>query len=126
MPVWKIAPIEQEPAVSLRDWAVYEVDGVYGEGPSRHFVGALTSDDSGRVSSGIQQFDASNLRGVTRSGRVYQLVGRPGIGMDAEYVWNKWCSINNVTSARDVGAELIAQASGAPLAMTPAGTRSTL
>ena len=30
------------------------------------------------------------MRGVTRSGRVYQLVGLPGYSSDAEYVFGYW------------------------------------
>lgn len=97
--VWNVAPIDVEPEIQLYDWQVYEVDGL------RQNVGARSS--SGRVSSAIVTFDKETMRGVTKSGRVYELVGLPGMNMDAEYVWSTWKVINKVTSEQNVTRELI-------------------
>lgn len=107
MPLWKIDSIDEEPTVTLQDWCVYEVDGVYEEGSSRHFVGTKTGDWSGRVSSRIETFDAVALRGVTASGRVYQLKGLRGYSSDGEYVWTSYCRINGARHCRDVSDELV-------------------
>lgn len=107
MPLWKTDSIDEEPTVTLRDWCVYEVDGVYEEGASRHFVGTKTGEWSGRVSSRIEKFDAAMLRGVTASGRVYQLTGPRGYSSDGDYVWAAYCRINSAQNVRDVSDELV-------------------
>lgn len=109
MPVWSVAPIEDEPSLVLCDWRIYELRGVYGDGISRHFAGSRVDERSGRVSSGIQIFDVAQRRGTTNSGRVYQLAGRPGWSMDAEYVWNAFCRIQAVRDVRDVTNEIVEQ-----------------
>lgn len=113
MPLWKISPIAEEPSLILHDWCVYEVDGVY-DGPSRHFVGTKSGEWSGRVSSRIETFDATTLRGVTASGRVYQLAGPRGSSSDGEYVWAAYCRINNARNVRNVSDELVPRVPHAP------------
>lgn len=104
MPVWSVASVCAEPTMSLGEWRILET-----EGGSRHFVGCNLRDYTGRVSTEIQQFDPSQLRGVTLSGRVYQLVGSPGYSADAHYVWQCWCCLNNVMRFTDVTARTIAE-----------------
>lgn len=65
-----------------------------------------------------QQFDPLTAQCITQSGRVYRLLGRPGLGADAEYVWNSWKRIAGVGEHRDVTREVFdamkaAQASAA-------------
>ena len=64
-----------------------------------HFMGYAKSDHAytgeGRVCSPVLEFDKQTMRGRTRSGRVYELVGPPGLNADALYVWNRWLNINN-------------------------------
>jgi len=103
MPIWRIAPVSQDPNVSLSNWRILETaDG------SRHFVGADRLDQTGRVSSAVFAFDPSALRGATRSGRVYQLIGHSGWDENAQYVWERWCKANDVTSYIDVTEQLLA------------------
>lgn len=97
MPVWAVAPVSEAPELVLSAWQIVETDK--GE---RHFVGYNETDREGRTSSAIEQFDPVTLRGVTRSGCVYQLQGRPGIDKDALYVWQHWRCINGVLDWRDV------------------------
>jgi len=102
MPIWKIAPVSAEPEVSLLQWCILETsDG------SRHFVGQDERDHTGRVSSAVSLFDAIALRGTTLSGRVYQLVGPKGWEEHAQYVWSRWCKLNNVTSYTDVTTRML-------------------
>lgn len=103
MPVWKTTPVEDEPEITLRSWQIFEVDK---EGGDRHFVGWNTQGE-GRVSSKIETFDPVTRRGVTRSGRVYELLGDPGVNMDALYVWDKWKEINEVTWDRVITTEAL-------------------
>jgi hypothetical protein len=102
MPIWKIAPVNDEPGVSLLQWSILETnDG------TRHFVGADERDSTGRVSSQVVMFDRLTLRGQTQSGRVYQLIGQPGWSSNAEYVWKHWCQVNSVASYTDVTKQLL-------------------
>lgn len=100
MPIWKPTSVEVEPVTSLVRWQVIEVDG-----KGRHFVGHAIGHFGGRASSAIQEFDPTTRQGRTRSGRVYKLIGPPGIDGDAQYVWAQWCRINAVESERNVSME---------------------
>ncbi|WP_185642720.1 hypothetical protein [Burkholderia sp. Bp9140] len=105
MPIWRLPSVEEVPDVSISSWRIFEIDA-----GTRHFVGADTLDFTGRVSSAITIFDPVTLRGQTRSGRVYQLVGKDGWSIDAEYVWKRWCDVNEVRSYSDVTSKLLAEA----------------
>ncbi len=96
--IWSTRPVEDEPAITLTSWMIIET--VEPE-PSRHFVGYTGSGREGRVSSPIVTFDAETLRGITHTGRVYQLSGSPGLNGDAEYVLGRWKSGYKV-NAKDV------------------------
>lgn len=52
MPIWRIAPVIDEPGVSRSRWRILETsDG------TRHFVGADNRDRTGRASSEVVTFD---------------------------------------------------------------------
>jgi hypothetical protein len=102
MTVWSIGSVDSEPEVSIARWKVIEIDA-----GTRHFVGLDERDLTGRVSSAIVAFDHETLRGKTLSGRVYQLVGSPGTSDNADYVWQRWCEVNEVRSFSDVSAQLL-------------------
>jgi len=97
MPIWRTAPVEEQPHLTLVRWRVIETE--QGE---RHFCGYCPENLEGRVSSRITHFDHATRRGITRSGRVYELVGEPGLDLDAEYVLNFWLSRNGVETWTDV------------------------
>lgn len=101
MPVWNIASVADQPQLRLRRWCIYETDM-----KTRHFVGWNVTDGEGRASTAISTFDEKTRRGVTASGRVYQLEGPPGHDPDGEYVWHAWAIVNSVKSYRDVTGEL--------------------
>lgn len=102
MPIWRLPSVEEVPDVSLSSWRIFEIDA-----GTRHFVGADILDLTGRVSSAITIFDPDTLRGQTLSGRVYQLVGKDGWSINAEYVWKRWCDVNGVRSYSDVTSQLL-------------------
>ena len=85
--VWATRPVSEEPSITLTSWAIIET--VEPE-PSRHLVGYNDAGREGRVSSPIVTFDAATMRGVTHTGRVYQLKGTPGLNGDADYVLRRW------------------------------------
>ncbi|SFT95543.1 hypothetical protein [Paraburkholderia aspalathi] len=103
MALWTIGSLASEPAVFISRWRVLEIDA-----GTRHFVGADKRNLNGRVSSAIVAFDNKQLRGRTLSGRVYQLLGSPGRSDNADYVWRRWCVVNEVKSFSDVTSQLLA------------------
>lgn len=87
--IWRPKSVEQEPHSRLLQWRVMKLaDG------DIHFVGR--ADWEGRVCSAVQTYDPETRRGITRSGRVYELLGPSGYNSDAMYVWTKWCRINSI------------------------------
>ncbi|MGF6977608.1 hypothetical protein QFZ94_006058 [Paraburkholderia sp. JPY465] len=102
MPVWIVAPVSEEPRLSLVQWKILET----AEG-TRHFAGQDVRDLTGRVSTEVLQFDPASRRGTTRSGRVYQLVGPHGWSDNAQYLWERFCAVNNVTSYVDVTKQML-------------------
>jgi hypothetical protein len=104
MPVWSVPGVSAEPEMSISDWQILET-----QKGSRHFVGNDVRDHTGRVSTAIQQFDPGTLRGVTSSGRVYQLVGPRGCSEDGRYIWERWCEVNGITSYTEVTTELLTE-----------------
>lgn len=99
--VWRTSPVTETPEIQLSEWQIWET-----ETGERHFVGWNLTEGEGRASSAIQTFDKDTMRGITRSGRVYELVGPPGHDGDAAYTWNRWKTINKVISTKDVTAEI--------------------
>lgn len=104
MPVWRVADVSAEPEMSISEWEIMET-----QTGSRHFVGCDVHNCTGRVSTAIQEFDPTVLRGVTSSGRVYQLVGPRGCSENGRYIWERWCSVNDITSYTDVTVESFAE-----------------
>lgn len=108
MPVWPIACIESRPSVTLTEWAVFEVSRHGPEQPwTRHLAGWACEDHQGQVSSAVQSFDPTTGKCITRSGRVYQLKGRPGLCADGLYVWQTWMAREGLKAAQDVTREVL-------------------
>jgi hypothetical protein len=83
--IWTVPDIHEQPIISLIRWEVRETSR--GE---QHFVGYNIEDHEGRVSSAIQSFNAETCKGITRSGRIYLLLGPAGYDPDGDYVWRNW------------------------------------
>ena len=107
MSIWKTTPVNQTPEIALENWRVFEVRSLYWDETTRHFMGYNLTEREGRVSSAIETFDPVTRQGITKSGRVYQLIGDPGYNRDAEYTWSRWCEINHIEDQRDVTAEVL-------------------
>lgn len=87
--VWKPVSVTQEPHTILTRWRVYNVMLPGGSTEyTAHFVGDAGYE--GRVSSPIMSYDETTKRGVSRSGRVYELAGASGNCQDAAYVFGRW------------------------------------
>ena len=82
--IWETQPVEDEPEIILDQWQIFELHGM------RHFTGYSHAGREGRVSSPIMTFDEVEKKGITRSGRVYQLAGPAGFNSDADYVLSNW------------------------------------
>jgi hypothetical protein len=105
MPVRETRPVDDVPRRELQRWRIFLTNA-----GTRHFVGCSPGAWTGRVSSAIEQFDVVGRRGLTRSGRVYQLVGPSAFHPDADYVWQQWCSVNKVVSYDDITFDVIPEA----------------
>lgn len=93
--IWQAASVTAEPETQLTQWQIFLVNS-----KDIHFVGYTGYE--GRVCSAVQTFDPTTCKGVTRSGRIYELVGPPGFNRDAMYVWNRWLEINGDPTVEDV------------------------
>jgi hypothetical protein len=94
--VWNTTTITEVPEIELSNWQIFQI------GKDCHFVGYNITEGEGRVSSKIINFDKNTLRGITNSGRVYQLHGHSGYDKDAQYVWQRWLVINRVNEYTDI------------------------
>ncbi len=101
--IWRPSSVQVEPQTTLTGWRVYEVDGGNDYPITIHFVGWAGYE--GRVCSPIQEYDPTTKRGITRSGRVYELKGSSGHNRDAAYVWGVWCDRNNIVDVKDITHE---------------------
>lgn len=98
-----LAPsVKAEPYVRLTNWMLLE-----GPHQIRYFVGRCVDTGRARVSSAIRYFDAQKRRGTTFSGRVYALVGVPGIDADIRLVLERWLEANQISAWKDVSDELV-------------------
>lgn len=93
---------DDEIRVEIDCWSVKEVTSEH-LNATRHLVGIV--DGFGRVCSSIQNFDPETMEATTRSGKIYELCGEPGIASDAAYVFDQWCKINQITEITDVTQE---------------------
>ena len=100
--IWPIASVAECPEIMLQLWQIFEVQFPQKPNRTRHFVGFSVRERAGQVSSAIQQFDPQTMRGVTESGRVYQLQGPPGWDADADHTWRRWKSICGITNEVEV------------------------
>ena len=110
MTVFSIEPVKDLPSVTLDAWSVYDVP-LYGDDRprTRHFVGYSREDQQGQVSSPVESFDPATCCGVTRSGRVYRLAGRPAGNAHADYVWRHWKKQHGVSDEHEVSREVHAE-----------------
>jgi hypothetical protein len=99
--VWIPASITDEPETRLTQWRIFRVSGDFDQtGDTIHFVGYAGYE--GRVCSPVQKFDSSTKKGITRSGRIYELVGNSGHNNDAMHVWNTWLKMHGNPPIEDL------------------------
>ncbi|RQV26099.1 hypothetical protein DF132_11290 [Burkholderia cenocepacia] len=83
----------------LSRWQVMETDKGF-----RHFIGYNMETMSGRASTPIVKFDPETRRGVTQSGRIYELIAESGVDFNANILWDITCAEIGVAST-DVSSE---------------------
>lgn len=103
-----IQAIEQQAAVTLVAWSVFEVQLPHEAVPTRHLCGFRLETYHGKVSSAISTFDPQTARCITRSGNVYELQGPPGANADALATRGQWLRMNQVQHDLDVTPEFLA------------------
>ena len=94
-------------AVVITLWSIKEV--IFGSNTQRtqHLIGYIREENAGRVTSAIQNFDQEKRIITTRSGRIYQLSGKPGSHGDAQYVWDHWKNDNDARDELDATEQYI-------------------
>jgi hypothetical protein len=102
--IWKTQPVASQPRLRLASWRIMRT-----ERGEIHFIGYAVDNNEGRVSTAIQSLDLAARTGVTSSGRLYELIGKPGYDPDADYVWAMWARVNGVKRAEDVTAEVLSR-----------------
>ena len=103
-----IQAIEQQAAITLVAWSVFEVQLLHEVGPTWHLGGFRLETHRGKVSSAISAFDPQTMRCITRSGNIYELYGQPGANADALATRGQWLWINRVQHDLDVTLEFLA------------------
>jgi len=104
--VWHSAPVSDKPRVVLVDWHVFEVQLPNRAERTRHFAGTKAQDGHGKASTAIVSFGPVARRGVTESGRVYELEGSAGLEVNVAAAWDAWIRVNRATDVVDVTAEI--------------------
>lgn len=96
--IWSQPPVTVEPEKWLASWQIYKaISSKFSMSNfGYHFVGFDVRGRHGAVSSKLEQFDPLKMRGITQSGRIYQLLGEPGIDPDAQYTLEGWIRQNQV------------------------------
>ena len=96
--IWSASSVQSEPQKWLDNWQVYKTvkARIQPELFGYHLVGYDIRGGHGAVSSKIDKFDPVTMCGVTRSGRVYQLLGMPGVNQDAQYTLSGWIHRNEL------------------------------
>jgi hypothetical protein len=100
--IWTQKPVSERPHKSIVLWFIGKVvsSEIGGLIDTYHFVGIdIDYPFNGAVSSQIVSFNASTMTGVTRSGRVYELVKLPDDSngsRNSHYTLNGWCLKNRV------------------------------
>jgi hypothetical protein len=97
-------PASNSETPTMRRWRVMEVERLNGD-RSRHIFGHDITNDRGRASTAIREFDPETMTATTQRGNHYKLLGIPGSSFALEKVWRSWCTVHDVISEVDVTDE---------------------
>lgn len=105
---WTVASVPDTADIVLFHWSVFEIPlAEDSRRTTRHFVGLTADQRHVRVSSPVVTFDPETRRGMTRSGRIYELSGPNGFDVDARYVWARWRADNNIQQEWDISDDVL-------------------
>ena len=107
MSTWLPPTAAEEPDVALVAWGAFEVLVPELGTPTIHVAGMREAGATGRVSSPVAKVDAATRSVVTSTGRIYRLIGAPGLQGDATYVWTRWVWKWNATVLSDAAPALV-------------------
>ena len=105
MPWREAGPVSEEPCIALVRWRVMHAGHL-----GTRFVGFRAESGTGRVSSAIVELDTAGYRGVTLSGRVYELAGPAGASDEVAPVWLTWVMHEHLVAWADVTEQLFPDA----------------
>lgn len=88
-------------------WRVWEVQVPLYDAPSWHLVGYLAELRVGKVSSALASVHAGPNEVTTKTGKIYQLEGEPGLDADASQVWSSWQQQHRVQVLREVTTDVL-------------------
>lgn len=92
----------------IERWSFWELQLAWLPERTRHLVGFVSEELSGRVSSSIKAMDAVSRTVTTESSRTFVLAGPPGVDPDAVYVMSILRRLGAVRDERNVTAEVVA------------------
>ena len=106
---WRSGTIGEDAHIVLTDWAVMQVSLGGADGAvTRHFIGIRGGrPPRAQVSSPVVTFDPHSVRGVTESGRIYQLNGFSPVSVAVLATWTRWKEINRIVDDRNVSSEVV-------------------
>lgn len=107
MSTWLPPTADEQPEVSLVSWGAFEVLVPELGAPTIHIAGLHERAGEGRVTSPVAKVDGASRCVVTSTGRVYRLIGPPGMQGDAEYVWRRWVFKWNAKVLSDAAPALV-------------------
>lgn len=103
MSIWDVPNVDAQPELTIECWGFIRVINDW------HLSGYVPRNLEGRVSSAIVALDLEGGRVETKSGRVYRLMGAPGLNPDAEYVLAQWLAIYGTDDYEDITDEVVAR-----------------
>lgn len=71
-----------------------------------HLIGYCLEHNEGRVSSSVLSVDATSRQCVTKSGRVYRVLGPSGHDRHGDWVWKQVMNCTGLTVESDLTADL--------------------
>ncbi|MDD5058308.1 MAG: hypothetical protein PHQ60_10580 [Sideroxydans sp.] len=92
--------------VTLRRWRVIEAEAQDGT-RTCHVWGHDVTNNRGRASTSIVEFNLDSMTATTVSGSKYKLVGLPGNSRLGQHAWINWCSKHGVVSEVDITDECL-------------------
>lgn len=92
----------------IERWSLWELQLAWLPARTKHLVGFVLEEQSGRVSSAVKGIDAVSRTVTSESGRTFVLEGPPGVDPDADYVMSILRRLGAITCERNVTAEVVA------------------